>query len=96
MWNRDVKDEIKENKCFLRGYNLFLSRVMFGILTLFVHCERVQCVCVSAHCVQIINLLVMIILLLLSLYCCSCRNVSVCLPACLPLSIIFWFATHRG
>lgn len=45
MWNRDVKDEIKENKCFLRGYNLFLSRVMFGILTLFVHCERVQCVC---------------------------------------------------
>lgn len=68
MWNRDVKDEIKENKCFLRGYNLFLSRVMFGILTLFVHCERVQCVCVSAHCVQIINLLVMIILLLLSLY----------------------------
>lgn len=42
----DVEDEIIENKCFLRGYNLFLSRVMFGILTLFTNIVS------GAHCVR--------------------------------------------
>lgn len=42
-----LKPKLKKMNVFLRGYNLFLSRVMFSILALFVHCVYAAVVVVS-------------------------------------------------